>query len=65
MDAAMLALLILLIAVVGTALIIIIRYAIDSSRTSRKIDNLINEVQMLRKEVRRTEHKHSHIDEKI
>jgi hypothetical protein len=46
-------------------LIAIIRYAIDSSKTSRKFDNLLFEVQMLRKELNMLNNKKHIIDKRI
>jgi hypothetical protein len=47
-------------------LIVIIRYAIDSSKTSTKFDELLDEVRMLRKEIKDQDNKRKHIiDERI
>jgi hypothetical protein len=42
-----------------------IRYAIDSSKTSKKFDDLLFEVQMLRKEISNQNNKKHIIDERI
>jgi hypothetical protein len=43
-------------------LVAIMRYAVDSSRTSRKIDQLIDEVRTLRREMKQQSHV---IDKKV
>jgi hypothetical protein len=46
-------------------LVAVIRYAIDSSKTSKKFDDLIVEVQMLRKEINNQNNKKHIIDKRI
>lgn len=45
-------------------LIAVIRYAIDCSKTSQKLDQLIYEISLLRKDLKET-HNNSIIDKKI
>jgi hypothetical protein len=46
-------------------LVAVIRYAIDSSKTSKKFDDLLFEVQMLRKEINNQNNKKHIIDKRI
>jgi TM2 domain-containing membrane protein YozV len=36
--------------------VLVIRYAIDSSQTSKKLDDLIDEIRMLRKDIKKQSH---------
>lgn len=56
----------LLIGLVGFLLLAaIVRYGVDSSKTSKKIDYLVNEVRTLRTEVNKLKDTKNIIDERI